>query len=634
MNLDLLEISIEVQNLCIQLFLYINEVAPKLEVFWQAINRHKMVDYIQMSDSVIKTLEVLYGQDGKKTSSLFGILNKTVTFQGQRLLKQFLLRPSTSKIEIQKRQEVVEYFIKNHLEVVELRDILKRCYDIERLLNYLQNRPVLRYVDLLRSSLDALHTLIFYFIQKKEEGQSLPQNIVQNWNKIENFPLNLLDLLKKNLLFSDLPPILDERRCFNLGFSLELDELLELNFSSQKIILDFEEQEKKQSKISTLRIKYNKILGFFIEVSKGQSSLVPPNYVRRQTLSNVERFTVQELSDLENKILSAKDRVVKLQQKLFNDLVSSILKDMKLLQEWSYHASFLDVLLSFAYCAFQNNYVRPNIIDGDLLCVKDSRHPVVESLFTKEVFVPNDVFFNSTSHHLAILTGPNMAGKSTYIRQIGLIQIMAQIGSFVPAKSADISIVDKIFTRIGAYDRLFKGESTFYVEMLECVEMLTHFTNRSLVLLDEVGRGTSTFDGMSIAFSLIEYLNTSSRGKPKILFATHYTELAQMIDSSQGIYGLTVDVSEENGRIVFLRKVKEGIAHKSYGIYVAEMAGFPPQVIKRAKYYLKSLESKESTSSPKNLDKYDKVFHNKNLSTLKVVKEKEKKSDYQQSDLF
>ncbi|MCS6972794.1 MAG: DNA mismatch repair protein MutS, partial [Leptospiraceae bacterium] len=371
-----------------------------------------------------------------------------------------------------------------------------------------------------------------------------------------------------------------------------------VNENAVKLLTEYEEREKNAHNIPTLKVRHNNVLGYFIEISKGQAAKAPPHYARRQTLTTGERFTTEELKELENKILSAGEEVLRLQKGVFEDLRAEVLKQTTKLRFWAERLAELDVLLSFAHCATIHRHVRPQIHEGKRLEAKAVRHPVVEAYFRSEVFIPNDVLLDNEAErtpvgpHLAIITGPNMAGKSTYIRQIGVMQIMAQAGAFVAANSALLPVVDRVFTRIGAHDRLSQGESTFFVEMSECARIFRNYTADSLILLDEVGRGTSTFDGISIAQAMIEALNDPACGRPKTLFATHYSELARLIDPARGIVGLTVAVVEKEGQVVFLRKIREGVAERSFGIHVAEMAGMPKSITTRAAQILRELERK------------------------------------------
>jgi len=568
------------------LFLYIKEVAPGVSIEWKVPRKEYKKNYMRLDDSALKTLEILQSQSGQKNSSLLAVLDHTVTAAGRRTLNDALSMPLMNVTEIENRYESIEWFIKRNDFMMEIRKELRECYDIERIISMLGNQPQTRHLGSIYFTLEAV-----FNIQKKlqQNIDALPVLLKNGWLYLP-FCHELYTLLKNTLFLEELPPILDERRFVNSGVDKELDEYIELTESGGKLIIEFETRERERLKTGSLKIRYNKVIGYFIEISKGQALKAPENYIRRQTLVNGERYTCAELQDLENKILGSRENVIRCQRKIFNDLVAVVLNNIAQLRQWSDSIAQIDMMISFADAAQKNGYTRPTIVEEGNFEVRKSRHPVVEQLNKEEIFVPNDILLNNSSRHLAILTGPNMAGKSTFIRQAGLLQIMAQAGSFVPADYAHIPLADRVFTRIGAYDRLFKGESTFYVEMNECAKIFRNYTSRSLILLDEVGRGTSTFDGISIARAMIEYLNDPDRGRPKTLFATHYAELAEMIEADKGIIGLTVKVLEDNDRIIFLRQIVEGSADKSYGIYVASLAGMPDVVIKRASELLSELE--------------------------------------------
>lgn len=585
------------------LFLYIKELAPGLQSGFSRPQKDYRKNRMGLDESALKTLEILFDQDGKRNNSLYAVLDHCTTTAGKRLLDEFLGMPSVDIDEINRRHEMVEFATNNDEIRNEISQILEETSDLQRLLQSLSNNPQVRQLGGILETLTAIKKISKIISEKfKDIPELLPQELSEVWfadsEKIRNFPEELFNLLDDALYEEKLPPVLDERRFIRPGYSQPLDELFALAENAHTVLKDFEQQEKEKYDIPTLKVKYNRVIGYFIEISKGQATKAPEHYHRRQTLVNAERFTIDKLKELENSILNAHDEILITQKAMFGAFVNDVQKVSSFLHEWAAHIARLDVLNSFAHAAVKNRYIRPEITEDDELILKSSRHPVVEVVFKEEVFVPNDVHLNTSDRHLAILTGPNMSGKSTYIRQIGLIQIMAQAGSFVPVASAIIPVVDRVFTRIGAFDRLFRGESTFFVEMVECARIFQNFTERSLILLDEVGRGTSTFDGISIARSMVEYLNShygqgdaESNKRPKTLFATHYAELAEMIEADRGIVGLTVQVLEENDKITFLRRIKEGVADQSYGIFVAELAGMPPVVINRAKELLQELES-------------------------------------------
>ncbi len=586
-NIDSLELSDSETAALALLFQYVAEISPRSAIEFRRPVREKR-ERMLLDEATLKTLEILQDQNGSRKASLAGIIDRTRTAAGRRLLNDWLTRPSVCLAEIKFRHEAVEFFQRqNHLADY-LRESLNTTHDLARLMQQLRLSPQVKHLGQIQSTLNAIYDITSALVRLGD----LPA-ILKPWiDGSLAYPSELRDELNRALLSENLPPLLDERRFVRAGYSPPLDELFHLAESAQNILRDFEENEKKKYEISTLKIRYNRVLGYYFEISKGQSDKAPAHYIRRQTLTTGERFTSEELQNLESRLLNAHDEVIRLQKAIFDSLCLQILKHCEILHRWGDVLAQIDVLLSFAEVASAYNYVRPEMHERperELILV-ESRHPVVEQIFREEFFVPNDVHLNCKNAHLAILTGPNMAGKSTYIRQIGLAVILAQAGCFVPAKSAILPVTDRVFTRIGAYDRLFKGESTFYVEMAECARIFANFTPASLILLDEVGRGTSTYDGISIARAMIEYLNAEEYGRPKTLFATHYAELARLIEPQRGILGLTVSVQEHAGKIVFLRKIIPGSANKSYGIHVAELAGMPAAVIDRARALLKELE--------------------------------------------
>jgi DNA mismatch repair protein MutS len=384
--------------------------------------------------------------------------------------------------------------------------------------------------------------------------------------------------------------MLDKGGVINDGFIKEIDELRFLRKNSRSELAKIEAKEKNSTGINTLKIKYNKVFGYYLEVPKSQIKNVPAYFERRQTLVNAERYITEELKELEEKILTAEERLIKLETEIFEEVVKEVQKQADRIRHVARLLSRIDVLISFAEIAEANRYVKPVVTDSGLIKVIDARHPVVEK-FSEEQFVPNDIFLNDTDSRFMIITGPNMAGKSTYIRMVGLIAIMAHIGSFIPAKSGEIGKIDRIFTRIGANDNLSQNESTFMVEMMETGNILNNATENSLIILDEIGRGTSTFDGVSIARAISEYILNNI--KAKTLFATHYHELADIPLTNFGAKNLTIEVKEWNNEIIFLRKIIEGSTDKSYGIYVAKLAGLPNEVIERSYEILNELEKNE-----------------------------------------
>jgi len=567
---------------------YVREISPHLRVSWSAPQRAYRNKTMVLDESTIRTLEILQSADGKLNPSLLGLYSHCHTSAGGRLLSEWLARPSAEIGEITSRHDAVASLVEHASYRELLVRELKQVSDLERVLTGLANNATVRHLGQVAMTLSAVERL-----QKLISDNRITPFIKSGWRDLADFPHDLKNILREAILDENLPPLLDSRRFIKLGYMPMLDEFIELSQNAVKHLTEYEEQQKSEHGITTLKVRHNNVLGYFIEISKGQSAKAPPEgYQRRQTLTNGERYTTAALKELESKILSAEDEVLRLQKGVFEDLRAQILGVADTLKLWAGRLARLDVLVAFAHTAVIQRHVRPVLHEKKNLNAYAVRHPVIESYFRSEMFIPNDVNLNDQDSHLAIITGPNMAGKSTYIRQIGIMQIMAQVGAFVAAKSATLPVVDRIFTRIGAHDRLSQGESTFFVEMAECARIFRNFTENSLILLDEVGRGTSTYDGISIAQAMIEHLNQEKLGRPKTLFATHYSELAHLISRERGIVGLTVSVVEKNGHVVFMRKIIEGVAEKSFGIHVAEMAGMPKIVIERAAEILKDLERK------------------------------------------
>ncbi|MBV6494584.1 MAG: DNA mismatch repair protein MutS [Turneriella sp.] len=573
---------------------YLREISPLLKLNWASPVREYRHKIMVLDEATLRTLEILQSADGKAKPSLMGIFTPLQTAAGTRLLASYLARPSADKEEILKRHNGVESLAKHGA----YREIIQRelavAADIERVLTGLNNNPTVRHLGQVRDTLAVILRL-----QKFIADNRLEPLLESGWRSLDDFPTAVYALLEEALLTENLPPLLDSRRFVKIGYMPLLDELIELSENAVAHLTAYEEKQKAEHGITTLKVKHNNVLGYFIEISKGQVAKAPESYQRRQTLTNGERYTTQELKELENKILSASEEVLRLQKGVFEDIRTQVLESAASLQCWAERLARLDVLLAFARTAVSHRHIRPTIHAGKRLRAEAVRHPVIEAYFKSEMFIPNDILLSNEKNptgendpHLAIITGPNMAGKSTYIRQIGIMQIMAQAGAFVAALSAALPIVDRVFTRIGAHDRLSHGESTFFVEMAECARIFRNATPDSLILLDEVGRGTSTYDGISIAQAMIEELNEERSGRPKTLFATHYSELAHLISKERGIQGLTVSVVEKAGQVFFMRKIVEGVAEKSFGIHVADMAGMPKSVTKRAQEILMNLEKK------------------------------------------
>lgn len=550
------------------------------------IDNLRVVDYsnyMHIDYQSRKNLELVSNaRDGGKFGTLLWYLDKTNTSMGSRLIRKFITEPLQSKKEIEIRQNGVEELYKNIIKREEIVDILKHINDIERLCGRVS------YNSLTPKDCVALKNSLMLLPKLKELLGEFKSKALKTIYESIGDHADVTNLLDVAIVDVDTPSNTKEGGYIKEGYCDELDELRNISTNSKAIIKQLELEEQEATGIKNLRIGYNRIFGYFIEVTNGQKDLVPFRYIRKQTLANAERFVTEELSQIEQKIVGSDEKAIKLEQKLFADLREKLLDKISEIKQTSRFVAYLDALCSFAIVATKNNLTKPEIVDEDSpLQIILGRHPIVESI-NRDGFVANDTLLDKNQNRTMIITGPNMAGKSTYMRQVAIITIMAHIGSFVPAKSAQIPITDRIFTRIGATDDLAFGQSTFMVEMTEVANILRNATSNSLILLDEIGRGTSTFDGLSIAWSVMEYI--SQNLVSKTLFSTHYHELTELEGNLPGVKNYSISVKEFNGSIVFLRKIMRGGANKSFGIEVAGLAGLPTNVITRAKEILKSLE--------------------------------------------
>jgi len=547
--------------------------------------------FMVLDESTRRNLELTETlQGGKKNGSLLGVLDRTVTAMGGRTLRHWIHYPLTSHQEILQRQNAVAELVEESLQRLDLIEALDGVYDLERL-NGKISMASANGKDLvaLRSSLEKLPKLDdLLSIFKSSQLQKLRA-------AIDLLP-ELVSLLE-DAIVDDPPFVLREGGLIKDGYDADLDELKMISREGKGWIANLEQQERERTGIPSLKVKYNKVFGYFIEVTHRNLDRVPEDYQRKQTLSNAERFITPGLKEYEAKVLGAEERIVELEYNLFQKVRLKAALESPRIQKTAEALASLDALLSLSDLAHEKNYVRPEIDDSKVLKIEGGRHPVVECMPLKEAFVPNDVYMNAETDQLLIITGPNMAGKSTFMRQVALTTLMAQLGSFVPADAAHIGVVDRIFTRVGASDNLAKGESTFMVEMNETANILRHATDQSLIVLDEIGRGTSTFDGVSIAWAVAEYLHDHKEVAAKTLFATHYHELTDLALTRSRIKNFNVAVKEWNDQIIFLRKIVAGGASRSYGIQVGRLAGLPEMVILRAKEILKNLEAGEYIDS-------------------------------------
>ncbi|MDD3154566.1 MAG: DNA mismatch repair protein MutS [Victivallaceae bacterium] len=528
----------------------------------------------------LELVEPLYADGADKT--LLGVLDRTSTPMGRRLLRQWILRPLCDRMAILRRLDAVESLRDDVLTLAELRESIGVVRDLERIVGRLNiGTANARDLQALASGLEILPGVRLLL-----DDKDAPL-LADLRARIGEFP-ELTERIGATLA-EDLPMSTSDGGIVRKGFSSELDMLRSAAGEGKNWIASIQAREVERTGIRSLKIKFNQVFGYFIEISRANLAGVPSDYIRKQTMANAERFITPELKELENKILGSEERSKILEAKIFADLRDYAATFTAAIQQASAALAELDVLISFAECASMRGYCRPKIETSDVLVIRNGRHPVLD-LALQGSFVPNDVDMDCGDHRMMIITGPNMAGKSTYIRQVALLVIMAQIGSFLPADEAEIGLVDRVFTRVGAADDLARGQSTFMVEMVETANILNHATNRSLVILDEIGRGTSTYDGLSIAWSVAEFLHDDPMCRCRTLFATHYHELTELAQTRRGVNNFNVAVREYGDRVVFLRRIVPGGTDRSYGIHVAKLAGLPPSVIERAHSILESLE--------------------------------------------
>lgn len=528
---------------------------------------------MNLDATAIRNLELIRNmRDGTKHGTLLAVLDYTKTAMGARRLRQWIEAPLLDIAKIQARQASIGTLLQEVPFRTALGENLESVTDLERILSRVEvGSANARDLVALRSALRVLPA-----IKTLLEPQ---QGLLRKLNQKINLHAGLLDTLERGIV--DEPPFtIREGGMIRQGYDPELDELHDIAANNKEWMARFEQQIKEKTGIKTLKVGFNKVFGYYIEVSKGSIAQVPEDFIRKQTLVNAERYIVPELKDFENKVLSAKEKIEQLEYYLFNKIRQEIREHIVEIQATAQAIGDLDVLYSLAVAAFKGNYVRPELNNRQEIIIKDGRHPVVEKLLEREIFVPNDVELNAGEQRIIILTGPNMAGKSTYMRQIALLTLMTQMGSFIPAREASICPVDRIFTRVGASDDLATGQSTFMVEMNEVANILKYATKNSLIILDEVGRGTSTYDGLSIARAVVEFIN--EKIKAKTLFATHYHELIAMENLFPGIKNFSVAVKEKGNEVVFLRRIVPGGTDRSYGVHVAQLAGLPKKVVARA----------------------------------------------------
>ncbi len=566
---------------------YVKELKNDALQHVNSIRYYIIEDYLQIDEITGHNLELLKSmRHGSRFGSLVSIIDQTCTAMGSRLLVDWMMKPLLNVEQIEKRLNAVQEFKAKMYLTDELREILKNIGDLSRLIGKIGTerinpREMIALRNYLAQALTVKHTL------KDFENEYIGHVL----ESIEDYS-EITDLVDKAI--TETPPLtITGGGIIKDNYSKELDELRNISREGKGWIARLEEAERKKTGISSLKIGYNKVFGYYIEVTNTHKDKVPEYYICKQTLVNSERYISPQLKEYESKVLGAEERIKSLEYELYTSIRSSLLNYLKKIQNYVTNIALLDTLSALAFLAHYNNYCRPKFsCDGEME-IKECRHPVIEKLLQEEKYIPNDVYLNNLDNKIIIITGPNMAGKSTYLRQIGLLVIMAQMGGFVPAGKAYLPLFDKIFTRVGASDNLAMGQSTFLVEMIETANILNTATNNSLILLDEIGRGTSTFDGLSLAWAIVEYIADSKKVNAKTLFATHYHELTDLEQILPGVINYNIAVKEWKEQMIFLRKIERGGADKSYGIQVAKLAGIPNKVIKRAKQILINLEKQE-----------------------------------------
>lgn len=565
------------------IFYYLKETEHRELNHISAIARIEEERYVWLDKFTIRNLELVLPQQIGAVP-LIDIFDKTLTPMGSRLLKRWLVLPLKEIAPIQNRLEVVEKLVNNTELLSTLNGELKHIGDLERLISKVAVRRINpRELQQLKRSLE--HTLPI----KQKLYEAATDTLRQYADQLH--PCNFLIEKIGNTLQQELPLLTTQGSIIKDGIHAELDELRSIAFSGKDFLAKIQQREVERTGIGSLKISYNRVFGYYLEVTNTNKDKVPADWIRKQTLANAERYITEELKIYEEKILTAEDKINQIEFRLYNELVASAEAYVIQVQQNARLLAQVDCLCSFASTAIANNYCKPEINESFTIDIKDGRHPVIErQLPAGEAYIANDVLLDNETQQIIIITGPNMAGKSALLRQTALITLLAQIGSYVPAKSAKIGLVDKIFTRVGASDNLSKGESTFMVEMHETASILNNMSERSLILMDEIGRGTSTYDGISIAWSIVEHLHNHPKAQPRTLFATHYHELNQLANDFQRVKNFNVSVKEVGNKVVFLRKLKEGGSEHSFGIHVAQMAGMPNSVVLRANEIMHHLE--------------------------------------------
>lgn len=580
---------------CGALLSYLHETQKNELEHLSLIKPYSMSEYMRIDAATRRNLELCETmREKKKKGTLLWVLDKTKTAMGARLLRTYVEQPLLKKAEIEKRLSAVETLYEDMMLREELREYLNSIYDLERLttkISYGTANPR----DLIAFK-NSLKLLPFIKQLLEEASDSLLLECLSELDELRD----LYEMLDGTLV--EEPPVqITEGGMIKNGYSKELDLLKEAKTEGKTWLADLESREREKTEIKNLKIKYNKVFHYYFEVTNSYKNLVPNYFIRKQTLTNAERYTTEELEKIAETILNSEDKLYELEYEIFVNLRNDIAKEMNRIKRTAHAVAKIDVFCSLAAVASSNHYVRPKINTNGVISIQDGRHPVIEKVISNDSFIANDVYLDQKKHKISIITGPNMAGKSTYMRQVALIVHMAQMGAFVPAREANIGIVDRIFTRVGASDDLSSGQSTFMVEMNEVANILRNATKNSLLILDEIGRGTSTFDGLSIAWAVVEYISDKKLLGAKTLFATHYHELMELEGKIPDVNNYCISVKEQGDDIVFLRKIIPGGADKSYGIQVARLAGVPQQVIERAKEIAKTLNEEDVVGKVRNI---------------------------------
>ena len=603
----------------LQTMQYLNVTEPSFKTVLIPSYR-ELKNCLQMDESAVAALELIKSQEGARKGSLWALMDKTCTAIGSRKLKEWMLHPLMDPGEIQERQNCVEEFVKNQAALADLGALLDNISDVERIMTRIATGSASpRDLAGLRQSLLNVDPLANWFEHYGFVAPHLQAAFATNAGALKEMSRILYEAIEEN------PPLhLSDGNVIRAGYNAELDELRALKQNSNRTLEELCAREREKTGIPTMKVGFNSVFGYYLEVTKSHISKVPYNYVRKQTLVNAERFITEELKELEDKILNAEQRILRLESSLFDQVRKTLAAQINQVKTFAQIVSELDVLRSLALCALKGNYVKPVVDNSTVLSYEQGRHPLVEDILPSGSFVPNSITVGTPDNQIMLITGPNMGGKSVFLKQTALMVILAQMGSFVPAAKAHIGVIDKIMTRIGAHDALGRGNSTFMVEMNETAHILTSMTPRSLILLDEVGRGTSTFDGISIAWAIVEYLY-KPHGGPKVLFATHYFELVDLENKYDRVKNFHVEAKEYKNaagesKLAFLYQILPGAADKSYGIHVAEIAGLPAACTLRARKVLKDLEAKKGTKiSVKEQDMVKDLFSSPIVEEIKLA---------------